>query len=327
MNITVLDDYQNAVRGLDAYKLVANHNVTIYNDHTKNEDVLAERLKDTEALVLIRERTPIRAPLIARLPKLKIISQRSVYPHVDVPALTERGILLCSDMHPGRPSYATSELTWGLVLAAMRKIPQEVAALKAGRWQSTMGVGLRGKTLGIYGYGRIGAVVAGYGKAFGMKVLVWGREGSFERAKADGYAIARSKEAFFEECDVMSLHMRLNDGTRGIVKAADLARMKPTALMVNTSRAPLIETGALEAALKLGRPGMAAVDVFENEPVLGAAHPLISMENAICTPHIGYVERGGYEGQFTASFGQIVAYLEGKPINVINPEALANARK
>ncbi len=327
MNITVLDDYQTAVRSLDAYKLVANHNVTIWNDHTKNEDVLAERLKDTEALVLIRERTPIRAPLIARLPKLKLISQRSVYPHVDVPALTERGILLCSDMHPGRPSYATAELTWGLVLSAMRKIPQEVAALKAGRWQSTMGIGLKGKTLGIYGYGRIGAVVAGYGKAFGMKVLVWGREGSFERAKADGYSIARSKEAFFEDCDVMSLHMRLNDGTRGIVKAADLARMKPTALMVNTSRAPLIETGTLEAALQLGRPGMAAVDVFENEPVLGAAHPLIAMENAICTPHIGYVERGGYEGQFTASFGQIVAYLEGKPINVINPEALAHARK
>ena len=327
MNITVLDDYQTAVRSLDAYKLVANHNVTIWNDHTKNEDVLAERLKDTEALVLIRERTPIRAPLIARLPKLKLISQRSVYPHVDVPALTERGILLCSDMHPGRPSYATAELTWGLVLSAMRKIPQEVAALKAGRWQSTMGIGLKGKTLGIYGYGRIGAVVAGYGKAFGMKVLVWGREGSFERAKADGYSIARSKEAFFEDCDVMSLHMRLNDSTRGIVKAADLARMKPTALMVNTSRAPLIETGTLEAALQLGRPGMAAVDVFENEPVLGAAHPLIAMENAICTPHIGYVERGGYEGQFTASFGQIVAYLEGKPINVINPEALAHARK
>ena len=327
MNITVLDDYQTAVRSLDAYKLVANHNVTIWNDHTKNEDVLAERLKDTEALVLIRERTPIRAPLIARLPKLKLISQRSVYPHVDVPALTERGILLCSDMHPGRPSYATAELTWGLVLSAMRKIPQEVAALKAGRWQSTMGIGLKGKTLGIYGYGRIGAVVAGYGKAFGMKVLVWGREGSFERAKADGYSIARSKEAFFEDCDVMSLHMRLNDSTRGIVKAADRARMKPTALMVNTSRAPLIETGTLEAALQLGRPGMAAVDVFENEPVLGAAHPLIAMENAICTPHIGYVEHGGYEGQFTASFRQIVAYLEGKPINVINPEALAHARK
>ena len=327
MNITVLDDYQNAVRTLDAYKLVAGHNVTIWNDHTKNEDVLAERLKDTEALVLIRERTPIRAALIARLAKLKLISQRSVYPHVDVPALTERGILLCSDMHPGRPSYATAELTWGLVLSAMRKIPQEVAALKAGRWQSTMGLGLKGKTLGIFGYGRIGAVVAGYGKAFGMKVLVWGREGTIERAKADGYSAARSKDAFFEECDVISLHMRLVDGTRGIVTGADLARMKQTALIVNTSRAPLIETGALETALKSGRPGMAAVDVFESEPILGAAHPLIAMDNAVCTPHIGYVERGGYEGQFTSSFGQIIAYLDGKPVNVVNPEALPNARK
>ena len=327
MNITVLDDYQNAVRNLDAYQLVASHNVTIWNDHTKDTDVLAARLQDTEALVLIRERTPIRAPLIARLPKLKIISQRSVYPHIDVPALTERGIVLCSDMHPGKPSYSTAELTWGLVLAAMRKIPQEVAALKAGRWQSTMGVGLRGKTLGIYGYGRIGAVVAGYGKAFGMKVLVWGREGSLERAKADGYSAARNKEAFFEECDVMSLHMRLVDATRGIVTAADLARMKPAALMVNTSRAPLIESGALEAALRLGRPGMAAVDVFESEPVLGAAHPLLALDNAVCTPHIGYVEKSGYEGQFTSSFGQIIAYLEGKPINVVNPEALQNARR
>ena len=160
-----------------------------------------------------------------------------------------------------------------------------------------------------------------------MKVLVWGREGTIERAKADGYSAARSKEAFFEECDVISLHMRLVDGTRGIVKAADLARMKPTALIVNTSRAPLIESGALEAALKLGRPGMAAVDVFETEPVLGAAHPLIAMDNAVCTPHIGYVERGGYEGQFTSSFGQIIAYLEGKSVNMVNPEALDHARK
>ena len=326
MKITVLDDYQSMVRQLDAYKLVANHDVTIWNDHTKNEDMLAERLKDTEALVLIRERTPIRAPLIARLPKLKIISQRSVYPHVDVPALTERGILLCSDMHPGKPSYATAELTWALVLAAMRHVPQEVAALKAGRWQSTMGQGLRGKTLGIYGYGRIGAVVAGFGKAFGMKVLVWGREGTIERAKADGYFAARNKDAFFEECDVISLHMRLVEGTRGIVKAADLARMKPTALIVNTSRAPLIEPGALEVALKLGRPGYGAVDVLEDEPVLGGIHPLLKLDNCICTPHIGYVEHNGYEGQFTSSFGQIIAYLEGKPINVINPDALEKAR-
>ena len=327
MNITVLDDYQNAVRSLDAYKLVAHHNVTIWNDHTKDENILAERLKDTEALVLIRERTPIRSPLIARLPKLKIISQRSVYPHIDVAALTQHGIILSSDQHPGRPSYATSELTWGLILSAMRKIPQEVAALKAGRWQSTMGLGLRGKTLGIYGYGRIGAVVAGYGKAFGMKVLVWGRDGTIERAKADGYSAARNKDAFFEACDVISLHLRLVDATRGIVKAADLARMKPTALIVNTSRAPLIETGALEAALQAGRPGMAAVDVYESEPVLGAQHPLIAMDNAVCTPHIGYVERAGYEGQFASSFGQIIAYLEGKQINVINPEVLQNPRR
>ena len=327
MNITVLDDYQNMVCKLEAFKLVAGHKVTIWNDHSKDNDVLAERLKDTEALVLIRERTPIRAPLIARLPKLKLISQRSVYPHVDVAALTEHGIILSSDMHPGRPSYATSELTWGLILSAMRHIPQEVAALKAGRWQSTMGQGLRGKTLGIYGYGRIGAVVAGYGKAFGMKVLVWGREGTIERAKADGYSAARNRVAFFEDCDVISLHLRLIDATRGIVKAADLARMKPSALIVNTSRAPLIESGALEAALKAGRPGYGAVDVYETEPVLGAQHPLLALPNCVCTPHIGYVEHAGYEGQFTSSFGQILAYLEGKPINVVNPEVLENLRR
>ena len=327
MNITVLDDYQNMVRNLEAHKLVAGHNVTIWNDHTKDNDVLAERLKDTEALVLIRERTPIRALLIERLPRLKIVSQRSVYPHIDVDALSKHGIILSSDMHPGRPSYATAELTWGLVLSAMRHIPQEVAALKAGRWQSTMGQGLRGKTLGIYGYGRIGAVVAGYGRAFGMNVVVWGRESTFARAKGDGYAAARSREEFFAECDVISLHLRLIDATRGIVKAADLARMKPTALIVNSSRAPLIETGALEAALKAGRPGMAAVDVFEEEPVVGAKYPLLALDNAVCTPHIGYVERGGYESQFRSSFGQIIAYLEGKPINVVNPQVLGNARK
>ncbi|MEK6592260.1 MAG: D-2-hydroxyacid dehydrogenase family protein [Pseudomonadota bacterium] len=322
MNITILDDYQNVVRSLDAFDKLAGHNVTIWNDHTKDTDILAGRLKDTEALVLIRERTPIRAPLIARLPRLKLISQRSVYPHIDVDACTQYGVLLCSDMHPGRPSYATAELTWGLVIAAMRHIAQEVAALKAGRWQSTLGMGLRGKTLGIYGYGRIGGVVAGYGKAFGMKVLVWGREGSFERAREDGHAVAESKQVFFGTCDVISLHLRYNDKTHGSVTAADLARMKPSALIVNTSRAGLIEEGALAAALKAGRPGMAAVDVFEQEPVLNADHPLLKLDNALCTPHIGYVERSGYESQFSVSFGQILAYLEGKPVNVINPEAL-----
>ena len=325
MNITILDDYQNVVRTLNCYSKVAGHNVTVWNDHTKDVDVLAERLRDTEALALIRERTPIRAPLIERLNKLKVISQRSVYPHIDVDACTRRGVLLCSDMHPGRPSYATAELTWGLVIAAMRSIPQEVAALKAGRWQSTVGTGLRGKTLGIFGYGRIGGVVAGYGKAFGMKVVAWGREGTLARARADGHEAAASKEAFFEQCDVISLHLRMIPETRGIVTATDLARMKPTALIVNTSRAGLIEPGALVEALKRGRPGRAAVDVYEEEPVLNAAHPLLALENAVCTPHLGYVERAGYEGAFTSIFDQILAYAAGKPINVVNPDALARS--
>ena len=260
--------------------------------------------------------------LIERLPKLRLISQRSVYPHIDVDACTEHGVLLCTDMHPGKPSYATAELTWGLALAAMRRIPQEMAALKAGRWQSTVGMGMRGKTLGIFGYGRIGSTVAGYGKAFGMKVLVWGREASLARARADGYAAAPNRQTFFEHSDIVSLHLRYMDATKGIVTAADLARMKPTSLIVNTSRAGLIEPGALVAALKQGRPGMAAVDVYEEEPVLGATHPLLALDNVVCTPHIGYVERDGYESQFSSSFGQVLAYAEGKPINMVNPEAL-----
>jgi D-3-phosphoglycerate dehydrogenase len=323
MKISILDDYQDVVRTLDCFSKLRGHEVQVWNDHTKDVDVLAQRLQDTEVLVMIRERTPIRAPLIERLPRLKLVSHHSVYPHVDVDALTRRGVLFCSNLHPGQPSYATAELTWGLIIAAMRRIPQEVAALKAGRWQSSVGLGLRGRTLGVYGYGRIGAVIAGYGKAFGMKVLVWAREASLARARADGYAAARSKEAFFEECDVISLHLRLIDATRGIVGPTDLARMKPTALIVNTSRAGLIAPGALEQALKAGRPGMAAVDVFEEEPVLGANHPLLQLDNAVCTPHIGYVERAGYERIFSSIFDQILAYADGKPVNVINPEALA----
>ncbi len=327
MNITILDDYLDTVRTLACFSKLAGHNVTIWNDHTKDVDVLAKRLKDTEALVLIRERTPIRAPLLERLNKLKLISQRSVYPHIDVDACTRRGVILSSSMHPGRPSYATAELTWGLIIAAMRQIPQQIAALKAGKWQIGIGSGLRGRTLGIYGYGRIGSVIAGYGKAFGMKVLVWAREASLARARADGYSAARSKEVFFEECDIISLHMRLVDATRGIVTAADLARMKPSALIVNTSRAGLIEPGALEAALRAGRPGMAAVDVYEEEPLLDTRHPLLTMDNVICTPHIGYVGRDEFEIQFTDIFDQILAYLAGKPINVVNSEVLESAKK
>jgi D-3-phosphoglycerate dehydrogenase / 2-oxoglutarate reductase len=277
-------------------------------------------------LVLIRERTQIRSALLERLPNLRLISQRSVYPHIDIDACTRLGIIVSSSQHPGTPSYAAAELTWGLVLAAMRQLPQQVAALQAGTWQTGVGHSLRGKTLGIFGYGRIGNVVAGYGRAFSMNVLVWAREATMAQARADGYATAASKAALFEQSDVLSLHMRLVPATRGIVTAADLARMKPGALLVNTSRAPLIEPGALVAALKAGCPGMAAVDVFEAEPVRDPQHPLLTMENVIATPHIGYVTRDEYEIHFTDIFDQITAYAAGTPTNVVNPDVLATAR-
>jgi len=326
MNISILDDYFDSVRTLNCFGKTAGHHVTIWNDHTKDIDILAERLKDTEALVLIRERTPVRAALIKRLPKLKLISQRSVYPHIDIDACTEHGVVVSSNQHAGTPSYGTAELTWGIILGAMRQIPQQMNALKAGKWQIALGLGLRGRTLGVYSYGRIGSVIAGYGKAFGMKVLVWGREASCERARADGYSVARSREAFFEECDVISLHMRLVETTRGIIKAADLARMKPLSLIVNTSRAGLIEPDALVNALRAGRPGMAAVDVYEEEPLLDTMHPLLNMPNVVCTPHIGYVGRDEFELQFNDIFDQITAYAAGKPINVVNPGVLAQAK-
>jgi len=296
--------------------------VKVWNDHLQDVDALAARLADTEALVLIRERTQIRAPLLEKLPKLRLISQRSVYPHIDVPACTRLGIVLSSSMHADTPSYATAEMTWGLILASVRQIPQQMASLQAGRWQIGVGGTLRGKTLGIYGYGRIGAVVAGYARAFGMQVRVWAREKTLNKARADGYEVAASKRAFFAECDVISLHMRLLDATRGIVTAEDLARMKPSALLVNTSRAGLVAPGALEAALAAGRPGMAAVDVFEQEPVREPVPPLLKRGNVVATPHIGYVTRDDYELQFSDIFDQILAYASGKPINVVNPEAL-----
>jgi D-3-phosphoglycerate dehydrogenase len=327
MKVSVLDDYHDTLRTLGCFAKLRGHEVTIWTDHVQEVGLLAERLKDTEALVLIRERTQIRAPLLEKLPKLRLISQRSVWPHIDIEACTRLGIVVSSNMHAGTPSYATAELTWGLVLAAARQIPQQMNSLKAGTWQTGVGSTVRGKTLGIFGYGRIGAVVASYGKAFGMKVLAWARPESLERAKKDGHALAASKEEFFAECDVLSLHMRLVDATRGIVSAADLARMKPSAILVNTSRAGLVARGALLAALKAGRPGWAAVDVYEKEPVRDPNDPLLSLPNLVCTPHIGYVSREEYELQFSDIFDQIVSYAAGKPINVVNPDALKSARK
>ena len=326
MKISILDDYFDTIRGLDCFANLKGHDVTIWNDHVQDVDQLAERLKETEALVLIRERTQIREALLERLPKLKLISQRSVYPHIDIDACTRLGIVVSSSQHADTPSYAAAELTWALVLATMRHIPQQVASLKAGRWQMGIGHTLRDKTLGIYGYGRIGSVVAGYGKAFGMRVLVWAREPAMAQARADGYEIAASKAAFFESCDVLSLHMRLVAATRGIVTAEDLARMKPSALLVNTSRAGLVAQGALVEALKAGRPGMAAVDVFDTEPLRDVDDPLLTLPNVVATPHIGYVSRDEYQIQFTDIFDQIAAYAAGAPINVVNPGVLTHRR-
>ena len=326
ITVSILDDYFDTLHTLPCFAKLAPFDVTIWNDHAEDVDVLAERLKDTEVLVLIRERTRIQAPLLARLPRLRLISQRSVYPHIDISACTQRGVIVSSDQHADTPSYAAAELTWALVLAAMRQIPAQVAALKRGTWQIGVGTTLRGKTLGIYGYGRIGKVVAGYGKAFGMDVRVWARQGARAQAREDGYDIAPGKEAFFAECDVISLHLRLVEGTRGIVTAADLGRMKHSALLVNTSRAGLIAPGALVEALRAGRPGMAAVDVYEQEPLTDPDHPLLGMPNVVCTPHIGYVTRDEYDLQFSDIFDQIVAYTAGTPINVVNPESLARAR-
>jgi D-3-phosphoglycerate dehydrogenase len=322
MHIVIPDDYQDAVRSLTCFARLADHRVTIYNDTTRDLDKLSARLQEADALVLIRERTPVTAALLARLPRLQLIAQTGRgTAHIDLAACTQRGVVVTAG---SGSAYATAELTWALILGALRHIPREVAGLRAGRWQQTLGTGLHGRTLGIWGYGGIGALVAGYGRAFGMRVLIWGRAGSLARAQAAGYELAVDRDTFFAAADVLSLHLKLTAETRGIVTADDLAQMKPTALLVNTSRAGLIVPGALEAALRAGRPGFAAVDVYEEEPVFGAAHPLLALENALCTPHLGYVEKESYEGYFGAAFEQVLAYAAGRPSGVVNPEAWRN---
>ena len=320
MNVIIPDDYQDAVRGLGCFAKLANHSVTVFTDTVKETEALAERLQAADAIVLIRERTRINEALLAELPRLKLISQtgRGTV-HIDLAACTRRGIVVAAGS--GSP-FAPAELTWALVLASRRRVAEEAARLRAGHWQSTLGAGLRGQTLGVWGYGEIGSLVAGYGRAFSMNVLVWGRDASLSRARADGCAVASDKQALLEQSDVLSLHLKLTPETRGILTDADLARMKPDALLVNTSRAELIERGALETALRIGRPGFAAVDVYEEEPILGATHPLLGLDNALCTPHLGYVERDCYELYFGQAFDQVIAFAEGKPINVVNPEVL-----
>ncbi len=331
MNIVILDDYQDAVRKLKCAAKLDAFPAKVYTNTVKGTGQLSVRLKDADVIVLIRERTPINRMLVEKLPKLKLIAQTGrVGGHVDVAACTERGIAVAEGV--GSP-VAPAELTWALIMAAMRRLPHYMGTLKHGGWQQAglkaasmppnFGVGmvLKGKTLGIWGYGKIGQILAGYGKAFGMDVLVWGREASRSKAEADGLRVAQTREELFAESDVLSLHLRLNDETRGIVKLEDLSRMKPTSLFVNTSRAELIEAEALIAGLNRGRPGMAAVDVFESEPIL-QGHALLRLENCICTPHIGYVEQDSYELYFGSAFDNVVNFIKGTPTNIVNPGAL-----
>jgi D-3-phosphoglycerate dehydrogenase len=336
MKIAILDDYQDAVRKLDCFRLLADHEVKVFNNTVRGLGQLASRLSEVDALVLIRERTRITSQLLDKLPNLRMISQTGkVSSHIDVAACTERDIAVLEGN--GSP-IAPAELTWALIMAAQRRIPQYVANLKQGAWQQSglktsalppnfgLGQVLRGQTLGIWGYGKIGRIVAGYGKAFGMKVLIWGHEHSIEAAKADGYDVAAGREALFEQSDVLTLHLRLHDDTRGIVKHDDLLRMKPTALFVNTSRAELLEENALVTALSRNRPGMVAIDVFESEPIL-QGYGLLRMENVICTPHIGFVERENYELYFSAAFKNILAFEAGDTTSVANTDALKAARR
>lgn len=331
MNVIILDDYQDAVRKLKCAAKLEGYNAKVYTNTVKGIGQLAVRLRDVEALVLIRERTQFPRALLEKLPKLRIICQTGrVGSNIDIETCTRLGIAVAEC---GGEPEAPAELTWALVMAAMRRLPQYIGNLKHGAWQQSglkaasmptnfgLGLILKNRTLGIWGYGRIGKLVAGYGRAFGMRVMIWGSEASRQQARSDGFSAAASREEFFESCDVLSLHLRLSTSTRSVVKLDDLTRMKPTALLVNTSRSELIEEGALVSALNRGHPGMAAVDVFESEPIL-QGHPLLRLENAVCTPHIGYVELDSYEQYFGAAFDNLLAFINGKPTNIVNPEAL-----
>jgi D-3-phosphoglycerate dehydrogenase len=331
MKIAVIHDYADAFRKTKAFPKLKGHEVIVHTDAYTDPSKVVEQAAGCDALVLIQQRVSVPRQVIEKLPRLKFISQTggNVY-HLDIAACTEHGVVVSAPTrgggHGSNPYSSTGELAWGLILASLRHLPFEIERLKQGHWQSTSGTRLYGKTLGIYAFGNIGAAVARVGRAFGMKVVCWGREGSTARAKAEGFEVAASRDAFFESADVLSLHLPGGKDTRGIVTAADLARMKPTALLVNTSRAPIIAEGALVAALEKGRPGFAAIDVYETEPVVGAAHPLLKMKNAMCTPHLGYCEDDGYEGIFGGAVTRLLAWIEGKPVDVVNPEAVGKKK-
>lgn len=321
MKVHILDDWFDTLRNLPCFEKLVGHDVTVWTDHVEDPIALAERLIDAEALVLFRERTSVTRDLVQRLPNLKLLSQRGVYPHVDVQACSDNGVLFCSKLPKGNaPNYAAAELTWALILASMRQIPQQVASLKSGNWQMGVGKSLRGRTLGLYGYGQIGKAVAEVGRAFGMKINWWGSEDGRSKAITDGESVAESREAFFGGSDVVSVHVRLTQETRGVITSKDLLTMKHDALFVNTSRSGLVESGALLKALNEGQIGMAAVDVFDAEPLVDTNDPLLNHPKLIGTPHIGFVTEDEFDKQFGDIFDQINAYVSGQPIHVINPE-------
>ncbi|WP_170436669.1 D-2-hydroxyacid dehydrogenase family protein [Ruegeria arenilitoris] len=325
MIVHILDDWFDTLQGLPCFEKLSRHDVKVWTDHVEDTSELAERLQAAEALVLFRERTKITRDLVEKLPNLKLISQRSVYPHVDVQACSDNGVLLCSNMHGGTPSYAAAELTWALIMAGMRDLPAQMTSVKAGRWQAGVGKTLRGRQLGLFGYGRIARAVAGYAEAFGMNVAWWSSDEGRARAQADGVQIATSRAAFFANSDVVSVHVRLKPNTNGIITALDFSQMQPGAMFVNTSRAGLIAQGALLDALNAGRPGKAAIDVFDTEPLTNPKDPLLSHPNLIATPHIGFVTEDEFDLQFADIFDQVNAYAEGAPIHMINPEVWTSA--
>lgn len=321
MKIAVLDDYADAFRRTADLSRLAGHDIAIHTEAVNDPEVTIARLRDADAALFIQQRTKLTHAMLDQLPRLRMISQTGAKAsHIDVAACTERGIVISAK--GGGPASATPELTWGLILSVLRDIPRQAQRMKDGLWLDSAGTTLRGRTLGIYGFGRIGSMVAGYGKAFGMRVFCWGRESTIAKARAAGFEIAASRDALFAESDVLSLHITLNGETRGLITAADLARMRPDAVLINTSRAPIIAAGALEAALKAGHPGRAAVDVYEDEPVLGASHPLLHMPNVLCTPHLGYSTEESYAALFGHAIDHFLAFAAGHPINVLNPEAL-----
>jgi len=322
VKVAILDDYFDTLRGLPSFQRIADLEVTVWNDHVDLPTDLVERLDRTDVLVLFRERSEITAELLNQLPNLKLISMRGDYPHVDVDACTRNGIVLSSNSQGGATSHATAELTWGLILSSMRQIPQQMASLRAGTWQMGVGRSLRGLTIGLYGYGRIARAVASYAKAFGMDVRWWGSDDGRARAEADGATVAASRKSFFADSDIVSLHLRLRPETRGIITAQDLDLMDPSALFVNTSRAALLESGSLLNALTNGRPGFAALDVFDSEPVTDSSDPLIKHPNVLCTPHIGFVTEDELDRQFGDIYDQILAFAKGNPINVVNSAVL-----